>query len=431
MPSFLVAIVGLFGCLIIVTLLGFVRFGRRILRYRAPHALDSQLTEAAVILSLRGGDASLRKVLNCLVDQKYPRYRIYIVIDHPHDPAAKVVQHWRKSSTGVPVQVEFLRERLPYCTLKFSAIRQVLDQLPPEIGAVAIVDGDADPYANWLRDLIAPMAVDESVAAVSGNRWYFPRGHDFGGWCRFIFNGCSLPFMEASDHTWGGSLALRRNFADSPEFREAFTAARVPTEEQAVFRASLKTGRKVVVSPHVMIWNRDRTAVPDCFQYVFRQLFWSRRYYPLWDSILGYGVVASVASAVSLYGGLVSLRAGTSEPMWNAVFAVGLLYLAVVVGCLAWIHRLLRLHVMPRQGRIMPPLDLKRLATLAASAPAALFVYTAAAVKARLARSVEWRGIRYDVIPPHAVRLAAYRPLADTVTPPEKVPARLSAARTA
>ena len=130
MQLFLVTVIAALSVMILITLAGFIGFGCRLLRYRPEQILDSQLPQAAIILSLRGGDSSLRKMLDGLVAQKYPHYRVYIVIDHRSDPAAEIVRRWNRTQARVPVQIEFLRERLPYCTLKFSAVRQVLQQLP-------------------------------------------------------------------------------------------------------------------------------------------------------------------------------------------------------------------------------------------------------------------------------------------------------------
>src|SRR5205085_10102974 len=46
---------------------------------------------AAVILSLRGGDPSLTPCLERLLEQDYPDYSIWIVIDNRDDPAWALV----------------------------------------------------------------------------------------------------------------------------------------------------------------------------------------------------------------------------------------------------------------------------------------------------------------------------------------------------
>jgi hypothetical protein len=152
----------------------------------------------------------------------------------------------------------------------------------------------------------------------------------------------------------------------------------------------------------------------------------------LWNSILIYALLACVVATLSIYEGFVWLREGTSTvTSGSMLFGIALAYWAIVIVGLTWIHRLLRMHVMPRQGRQMPPLDLARLASATTAAPLALYLYGAAAWKARFARFVEWRSIRYDVVGAHAVRLAAYQPLADVATKPEKQLAAIPAARPA
>src|SRR5262245_55373130 len=86
----------------------FARFARSIVRYRTPAVAENDWPEAAVILSLRGGDDSLRDVLRGLATQNYPRYRIHIVIDSPVDPARHAVRRWQRTHPRVPVTVEYL-----------------------------------------------------------------------------------------------------------------------------------------------------------------------------------------------------------------------------------------------------------------------------------------------------------------------------------
>jgi cellulose synthase/poly-beta-1,6-N-acetylglucosamine synthase-like glycosyltransferase len=401
------------SALITLTAAASIQFGLRVRRYCPHRVSDSHLPEAAIILSIRGRDASLRRVLDQLAQQRYPRYRLYVVVDHATDPAWPIVQRWQRSRPPVRLQVELLRERLPYATLKYSAVRQVLDELPPEVEAVVLVDGDADPYAHWLRDLVSPLVCDRQIGAVTGNRWYFPRRGGPGSWCRFVFNGGALPFMEAGGHSWGGSLALRRDFVDSPAFRDSFGPLRLPTEEQAVFKGLRAAGLRLHFTPYAVLWNRESTTVTDCWEFTARQLAWARLYFPVWDSILIYAVAACLATAAAMAAGSAILTGRVVGPWPATIFALGVAYWIVAVASLAWLHRLFRLRIMPRQGRTMPPFTFDRLAAAALYAPLALFVYAAAAVKARLMRGIRWRGIYYEILPPCSIRLTAYRPLAE------------------
>jgi hypothetical protein len=413
MDIVLLAAAAVLAAAIVVTLAATLRFGLYVQRYRLPRLSPARLPEVAVVLSLRGRDASLRHVLDRLASQKYPRYRLYVVVDHPSDPSWSVVQRWQRSHPPVRIQVEFLRERLPFATLKFSAVHQVIEELPPEVQVVVLVDGDADPYANWLRDLVTPIVLDEQIGAVTGNRWYFPRRGNLGAWCRFVFNGGALPYMQAGGHSWGGSLAMRRDFVDSAPFRDAFGPLRLPTEEQTVYKALRAVGKRLHFAPYAVMWNPESTSVAKGFQFTARQLFWGRLFFRFWTLIPGCAFAACLATLVAAAAGLARATDSTLGPWYLTVFGLGLAYWFVVVVSLAWFHRLFRQRIMPRQGRIMPAFTIPRLAAAAAAAPLALFVYAAAAWKAQFMQRVEWRGIRYDVVPPCSVRLTSYRPLVE------------------
>lgn len=376
---------------------------------------DDAWPEALVIMSLRGGDESLRRTLDGLASQDYPRYHIRLVIDNPRDEVNEVVHSWKHAHPDAPLQVEYLREPLAKCTLKCSSVHQVLSSTGPEVGVVVLVDGDSDPYPLWLHDAVAPFS-DPDVGAVTGNRWYFPRAGGLAAWCRFAFTAFSLPAMWRQHFSWGGTLAIRREIACSETFLTAF--ARTPTEEQTCFEVLPKLGKTMYFASRLIQWNSESASFDGAETHLFRQLAWSRLFYPSWGSIVfGTGAMtcAVAASLVLAVAGIVTGKLLGTLPL-TATF----LFAASIVIALGQLHETLQQHVFSRQGRNLPHLTPPRAVELFAGLLCTLGVYIFALVRAQFAVAIVWRGIRYLIQTGGKIRMTEYRPWKRPVAAPRE-----------
>ncbi|MCE9605673.1 MAG: glycosyltransferase family 2 protein [Planctomycetia bacterium] len=364
-----------------------------------------QWPEALVVMSLRGGDESLRETLDGLAQQDYPRYRIRIVVDHPGDEVNRIVRSWQRTHADAPLRVEYLRAPLPSCTLKCSSVHQVLRDVGPEVGVVVMVDGDSDPYPRWLRDVVAPFA-DPEVGGVTGNRWYFPREGGIAAWCRFVFTAFSLPTMWLQSFSWGGTLALRRDIACSDRFLSAF--AQTPTEEQTCFEVLPSFGKKMYFSSQLIQWNPESIDFEGAEQHLFRQLAWSRLFYPCWTSIV-FGALALCGAAVAslVFAGFAFFD---SRLLWLLPLAMAGMFCAAVVSSLARLHQTMQRHVLTHQGRMAPPLSGPRLAELFVSLPVSLAVYLFALARSHFATEIHWRGILYRIFSDDTISRSGYSP---------------------
>lgn len=385
-----------------------VSYARRITRYAPVELPDEELPMALVILTLRGGDESLRDCLDRLARQDYPRYEVRIVLDHPTDPARAVVERWRATNPPVAVTVEFLAAPSPTSTLKCSAIHQVLRTLDDRFQAVVLLDSDVQPYPRWLRDLVSPLSLP-GVGAVTGNRWYFPRRGSWGSWCRFIYNGLTLPPMDWFQLAWAGSLAMRGDVARSAVLLE--TLQRSSSDEAAVWEALQQRHLRLHFNPQVIVWNSESTDLSGCHQFLFRQLLWTRLYHPAWPGILAHALGSYLLLAVAFLAVAAGLGMAASRLPATALGVALALYLGSVLLTVGHLHHVIRRAILPRQGvPEMARLGLGRFVWIAASAPLILALYTWAILRAALARRVQWRGIEYRIQPPDTITVVAYRP---------------------
>ena len=128
-----------------------------LLRRGKPAVGGEKLPRAAVLLSLRGADPQLAQGLRCLLRQDYPNYELHVVVDRRDDPAWQIVQNAADNHTRVPIHVAELREPLPTCSLKCSALVQMVSELDESCEVVALADADVLAHPCWLRELVAPL----------------------------------------------------------------------------------------------------------------------------------------------------------------------------------------------------------------------------------------------------------------------------------
>lgn len=419
METFFFATVGfwiLAAGLVVFYFAWFRRYVERRATVDAPRGFEPEAwPEALVVMSLRGGDDSLRDTLDGLAAQNYPNYRLRLVIDNRDDEVNRVVRSWRRSHPRVPIQVEYLHDPLRSCTLKCSAVHQVLadeaarDEGGLRGGVVVLVDADSDPYPKWLRNVVAPFA-DRGVGGVTGNRWYYPRAGGIAAWCRFVFTAFSLPTMCRGGFSWGGTLALRREIACSPDFLDVFAAT--PTEEQTCFEYLPTLGLRMHVAPQLIQWNPDSIDFAGAETHLFRQSAWSRLFYPVWVPI----IVGVTALWCALIASLVSAGFAVVEGRSMYLLPLGLaaMFCATIASALARLHRTLQTHVFTPQGRELPAMNAPRFVELLAATLATLAVYSVALARAHVADEITWRGVVYRLFSDDTIAMTGYVPWTTT-----------------
>ena len=171
-------------------------------------ATEGDWPHVAVMLPIRGADPSLALCLEGLLDQDYPSYDITIIVDSETDPAWEIVREVLAKRPGAAVKLTLLERRRETCSLKVSALLQGLAGLDESCQAVALIDADAAPRPQWLRDLTAPLC-DAKVGATTGVRWYITDSPQWGSLVRMAWGAAAASQMFAFGIPWGGSMAFR------------------------------------------------------------------------------------------------------------------------------------------------------------------------------------------------------------------------------
>ena len=345
-----------------------------------------------VVLCLRGVDPFLDDCIAGLLAQNYSDFHLYCVLDRADDPAAQVVERFVGDSRLHSVVVQIRRDS---CGLKNNALLTAIEKFQRQPEVIVSVDADALVDENWLRDLVAPLK-DERVVASSGTRWFTASHKKMGSQVRHLWQLAALPQMYFYQVLWGGSLALKSDFAlehVAPVWETALF------DDVMIGGLAKRAGKKSIVLPSLVVVNREEAALPDVTRWMTRQLLDTKLYLKQYPLIFGHSVLVPLL--------ILALLAA----MWWAPLAAGCslaVYFATCFACWVLLHRGAAEAVA---GRGLP-----------ATRPPAWWsfpvvgvlvtqwTYLRAAIRATLLKRVDWRGINYEVKGPHQIRMQEYLP---------------------
>ena len=377
----------------------------RALRRRAAPVADDDLPQATVVLCLRGADDTLKSCLDGLSTQNYPRYNVVVVVDHADDPAWNMALELVEHLGQRRVRLEVLHQRRESCSLKCSSLVQAISGLDDSSRVIALLDADTVPHANWLRELVAPLATP-GVGAAAGVRWYMPSRPEWGAIIRYLWNVPAIVFMYEYGIAWGGTLAFRREAFAQASLLEKWSLAYC---EDTMTHAALKSaGLRLVYVPTLVTVHRDSCRLNGFFEWCVRQTLTSRLYHPAWWLIVVHGLLTTLAWIVPI--GLAIWAAMTDR--W--LLASGACCALVAYWVVQWLALLVLersvQRVVARRGEVVGWLSPLVLWHLFLGVPIAQQIYGAVLLATWQVRRVRWRGIWYDIYGPWNVRRGEYVP---------------------
>ena len=266
------------------------------LLFRVPPTTEEKLPPAVVVLAMRGADPYLPDCLTGLMNQDYPDYDVKIIIDSQEDPAAAVVQNYFETHEASNVEVLYLKDPVKTCSLKVSALIQVIEQLKERYQVVTVLDADVITEPNWLRALVVPLMNDSELAATTGIRWFMPTERELGNMVRRHWNIGAVIQMSLFQIPWGGSLAIRRSLFEEAKVLEHWS--KCLCEDTPLANVLLQANRKLDTVPEALMINRESTSLPGAVRFIGRQLLFAQLYHPRWFWVMAPGVLNAVTPLV-------------------------------------------------------------------------------------------------------------------------------------
>ncbi|MBD3672466.1 MAG: glycosyltransferase family 2 protein [Planctomycetaceae bacterium] len=378
------------------------RFQKLIVR-TPPTAEEKDLPPAVVVLAMRGADPFLPDCLAGLLNQDYPDYDVKIIIDSREDPAASVVSNFLNSHDKSSVEVLYLENPSQQCSLKVSALIQVIDKLDERYQVVTVLDADVITESDWLRSLVTPLVNDPELAASTGIRWFMPSERELGNMVRRHWNIGAVIQMALFQIPWGGSLAIRRSFFEEADLLEHWS--KCLCEDTPLASAIQKIGRRLETAPEAFMINRESTSLSGAVRFIGRQLLFTQLYHPRWFSVMLPGILNAVTPLVGLIVFGVALWQGNSWA-WLLPGAIILQSASVLLQATLTGKKIKQMLVS--KGVFVRKSVFDRKTFLAAFL--AVFTHFWGVVRPVFVREIEWRGITYRRTRGKQFELVEYQP---------------------
>jgi ceramide glucosyltransferase len=342
---------------------------------------------AVVLVAVKGAGEQLSRFLAALLSQDYPHYRVVFSVEAATDPAFAALEPLARGWIELIVAGDAIG-----CAQKVQNLRAALGALRATDGVVVFADADIEPPADWLRQLVRPIALG-GAAVSSGYRWQLPKDRRLPSMIAAL---ADMSIATAGrdrrwNLCWGGSTAIERTVLDRLDLPRRW--ARVATEDLVLTRALRRacvpiraTARVLVPSPSSYSWR-------SLFAFGRRQYLLIRVYAPRHWLLAAWTLCVPVIGAV----------------LAAAAICAGSLAAALCLGAVILLRvqrHGLRLSIA---RRVLP----KEISEAAAPVlrfgwwawPLVHIIHTAVFLGSVCGREFEWAGIRYRVRAPEEVAI--------------------------
>ena len=349
----------------------------------------------SVIAPNRGSDAGLRENVAALLNQNYPVYEILFVFDRAEDPGAKLIEEVSATQVGSArvMSRSIVAGAATDCGQKVHNLRVAVGETDAKSQILVFVDTDARPAANWLREIVAPLA-DENLGAVTGYRWFVPEKGGLASRLRSVWNASVASALGAArdkNFCWGGSTAIRCSTFERLNISERWRGS---VSDDFVITSVLKEAKLPIhFTPSCLV-----PAIGDCdfhelFEFTTRQIKITRAYAPhLWKFVF----LGSALFTLTFFAGSLLVLARASLGL-SFIIPLALLCVIFLLGAAKGFVRW--------QAAMIPLAKYRRelwrdLAAQILLWPFASLLYLYNAIAAGLSRRIQWRGITYELKSP-------------------------------
>lgn len=355
-----------------------------------------------VVLCLRGRDPSLSDCLVALANQNYPSYSVLCVVDSNSDAAVSALEEL-PAELATRFQLIVASPPTGRCSLKCNSLVAALDRIGQSGDVIVLVDADGVPDKDWLRDLVRPLA-DDDVVVSSGCRWFIPMDDRYGTMVRWLWNLAGSVQLVLYRIPWGGSVAIRREFASSVALRDVWSKSLF--DDTQLYALAKKAGKRTVVLPELLIPCRESTSLSAAYRWMQRQLLNVRLYHPAYGLAALHCLTTNIALAAVVVWGIAGWWTNDSRVTGLCGIAI-LLWIAFYAWCLRAIDGTARVAIESRFGKV--PGYKPSVTAVISSVALTQGAYFLAVCSSSLQRRVRWRGVQYRFRGPYNVQIESIK----------------------
>jgi glycosyltransferase involved in cell wall biosynthesis len=345
----------------------------------------------ALFAPCKGLDLDFEANIRALFRQDYDNYEIIFIVENTDDPAYPAIRRAISEHCWVPAHV-IVAGRATDSGQKVHNLRVATEHISPRVKYLAFVDSDARPRPEWLRTLVSHLDQPE-LGAVTGYRWFTPARPTVANALVYSMNCDVMSLLTRSSHylIWGGSWAIRREVFDSLHLRNAWKGTL--SDDLVASRLMRQSRLGVRFEPGCVVASPLDMSLGQAMSFIRRQYLVARLYTFDWWL---FSLIAATFSNVTWLGNLGvltwSLLTGSPSP-WIPISVSAVLYLVTVYR--GSVRQDLVKTYFPhweKASRRIRGFDVW-------ANPLVEFAHGIGVTSAALGRYINWRGIRYRVIP--------------------------------
>ncbi len=365
-----------------------------------PATVPDPAPRVSVHMPVRGVDPHLPQAIQNLLDQDYPNYEVRIIVDSSQSEEWEVIQQTVRDLHTDRVSISVLGRRRPHCSLVCNAVLQFVEEVGDKSQLLAFCDSDMVVARNWLREMVAAME-DPSVGTTLGNRWYMPSTTGWGTLVRYLWNAIGNVNMFHHGILWSGAVCLRVTDVHRAGLPAMWATAMI---EDIPLRDPLeRIGLRLKYVPELIVINREEISLGHCIGFITRQIFWTHLYAKSSFAFVAFAALVGPTTAALL----VLLPLGACLEQWSvAGWSAGalLLQIAVAAASVALLESRVR-RMMRRRGEVVSPTPVALFWKLPFAILLTQLVVCYTILVSRFMRTLNWRGVKYQIDGPFNVRL--------------------------
>jgi ceramide glucosyltransferase len=359
-------------------------------------ALHQPTGRIALFAPCKGLDLDLEVNLRAILRQDHDNYEVTFIVENTDDPAYPAIRRAMSEHPWVPARV-VVAGRAADSGQKVHNLRVATEHISQRIKYLAFVDSDARPRPEWLRTLVSRLEVP-GLGAVTGYRWFMPVRPSVANALVYSMNCDVMSLLTRSSHylIWGGSWAMRREVFDAIGLRDAWQGTL--SDDLVASRLMRQSRLEVRFEPGCVVASPLDVSLGQAMSFIRRQYLVARLYtFDWWLISLVTATFSSVTWLANMIVLLCSLWRGAPSP-WLPLGISSVLYvLTVYRGSIR--QSLVRTYFphWEKASRRIRGFDVW-------ANPLVELAHWIGVLSAGVGRYVNWRGIRYHVIPGGQVR---------------------------
>ena len=364
------------------------RYVRSCMRDIARHKPTGRV---ALFAPCKGMDIELEANLRALLEQDYSNYEVTFVVESVDDPAYPAIRRAMAAYPWATARV-VVAGKADDSGQKVHNILVATEHISRRVKYVAFVDSDARPRPEWLRMMVTRLD-EPGWGAVTGYRWFTPKRASAANALVYSMNCDVLSLLTRSSHylIWGGSWAMRRDTFEAVHMRDAWRGTL--SDDLVASKVMQRHRLPVRFEPACVVASPLDESIASSLSFIRRQYLIARLYTFTWW-------LFSLASAtftnmvwIGNFGVLLWSLITGSPSSWIPLSVGAILYLITVYR--GAVRQSLVETYFPDWDK-----DSRRIQRCDIWAnPLVELAHWVGVISASFGRWVNWRGIRYHVLP--------------------------------